>query len=160
MVDEPLVENALSLATPFAAYLAAESAHTSGVLAVVVAGLWFGHRRPGWCRAQTRLQTRAVWRLTDFLLEGFVFLLIGDQLPQVLRGLRSYPARDVVAAAMACVAVVLVLRPVWLLVTSHLPGRLLGRHAAVPAGDAGAQLRRYPRRDQPGDDLRAAAGAG
>jgi len=37
-----------------------------------------------------RLQSRAVWRLIDFLLEGLVFLLIGQQLPVVLSGLERY----------------------------------------------------------------------
>jgi CPA1 family monovalent cation:H+ antiporter len=129
--DDPLVENALSLSTPFAAYLAAEAAHTSGVLAVVVAGLWFGHRAPGVVSGATRLQTRAVWRLTDFLLEGFVFLLIGQQLPDVLRSLRAYPVSQIVGAAVLCVGVVLVIRPLWLIVTSHLPGRMLGRGAPL-----------------------------
>ena len=42
---DPLILNAVSLATPFAAYLPAEEVHVSGVLAVVVAGLLIGHRR-------------------------------------------------------------------------------------------------------------------
>jgi CPA1 family monovalent cation:H+ antiporter len=133
VLDDPLSENAISLMTPFAAYLAAEAAHTSGVLAVVVAGLWFGHRAPVVVSGATRLQVRAVWRLTDFLLEGLVFLLIGQQLPDVVRGLRIYPTHDVVAAALVSVLIVLTIRPVWLLVTSHLPGRLgLGTSLSVP----------------------------
>jgi CPA1 family monovalent cation:H+ antiporter len=119
--------------TPFAAYLAAEAAHTSGVLAVVVAGLWFGHRAPVVVSGAARLQTRAVWRLTDFMLEGFVFLLIGQQLPDVVRGLKIYPAHDIAAAALVSVAVVLTIRPLWLLVTSRLRGRLgLGTTLSVP----------------------------
>ena len=111
VLDDPLLENAISLMTPFAAYLAAEGAHASGVLAVVVAGLWMGHRAPVVVSGATRLQTRAVWRLTDFLLEGFVFLLIGQQLPDVVRGLKVYPAHEVVGASVASVLIVLAIRP-------------------------------------------------
>ena len=132
-LDDPLLENAISLMTPFAAYLAAEGAHTSGVLAVVVAGLWMGHRAPVVVSGATRLQTRAVWRLTDFLLEGFVFLLIGQQLPDVIRGLKVYSAHQVIWASLASVLIVLAIRPLWLLVTSHLPGRFgLGTALSIP----------------------------
>lgn len=114
-LDDPLVENALSLATPFAAYALAQSAGASGVLAVVVAGLWLGHQSPLIESGATRLQTRAVWRLVEFVLEGYVFLLIGQQAPSVLDDLGTYPAATVVGAAGGTVAVVLLVRPLWLL---------------------------------------------
>ncbi|MDP9417581.1 MAG: cation:proton antiporter, partial [Actinomycetota bacterium] len=62
-VDDLLVENTLSIVTPFAAYLAAEHIHASGVLAVVVTGLVLGHLSPTLVSGPSRLQTRAVWRL-------------------------------------------------------------------------------------------------
>jgi CPA1 family monovalent cation:H+ antiporter len=89
---DPLLANAVSLATPFAAYVAGEAAHVSGVLAVVIAGLMASHHSPRDESGASRLQTDAVWRFIDFLLEGLVFLLIGQQLPAVLRGLRDEPA--------------------------------------------------------------------
>ena len=54
---DPLSSNAISLATPFVAYLVAESVHVSGVLAVVVAGLIIGHNNPYWASGASRLQT-------------------------------------------------------------------------------------------------------
>ena len=90
-LHQPLLVNSISLATPFAAYLVGEEIHSSGVLAVVVAGLIVGHDTPRFSSGASRLQTNAVWRLVDFLLEGFVFLLIGQQLPTVVRGLGDYP---------------------------------------------------------------------
>nr|WP_246345182.1 Na+/H+ antiporter [Conexibacter arvalis] len=114
-LDDPLLENALSLATPFAAYALAESVDASGVLAVVIAGLWLGHQSPLIESGASRLQTRAVWRLIEFVLEGYVFLLIGQQLPDVIADLDRYPTSTVVTAAGATVAVVLLVRPLWLL---------------------------------------------
>ncbi|MGZ4607658.1 MAG: Na+/H+ antiporter [Blastococcus sp.] len=121
---DPLSSNAISLATPFLAYLLAEAVHVSGVLAVVVAGLIIGHNSPYWASGASRLQTDAVWRLVDFLLEGFVFLLIGQQLPTVIRGLGSYSVPTVVTASAVTVGVVLLLRPLWLWLTEHLPQAL------------------------------------
>jgi len=130
---DPLASNAVSLATPFAAYLLAEQVHVSGVLAVVIAGLIIGHHNPSWASGATRLQTNAVWRLVDFLLEGFVFLLIGQQLPAVISGLGSYATSTVVLASFVTVGCVLLIRPLWLLLTESLPQSLhtrLGEQAA------------------------------
>jgi NhaP-type Na+/H+ or K+/H+ antiporter len=121
---DPLSSNAISLATPFAAYLLAESLHVSGVLAVVVAGLIIGHHNPYWASGASRLQTAAVWRLVDFLLEGLVFLLIGQQLPTVIRGLHEYSTGTIATAVGITLGVVLLLRPLWLLLTESLPQQL------------------------------------
>lgn len=122
LLRDPLLANTVSLATPFAAYAAGEAAHVSGVLAVVVAGLLASHDAPRGESGASLLQTDAVWRLVDFLLEGLVFLLIGQQLPTVLRGLKDEPAGVTAAAIILTVAVVLVVRPLWLLLTQTLPG--------------------------------------
>lgn len=114
-LDDPLVENALSLATPFAAFALAESVGASGVLAVVIAGLVLGHRSPLLESGASRLQTRAVWRLVEFVLEGYVFLLIGQQFPDVVDDLGTYPLATVLGAAAVTVGAVLLVRPLWLL---------------------------------------------
>jgi CPA1 family monovalent cation:H+ antiporter len=126
-LTDPLSVNAVSLATPFAAYVFGEVLHVSGVLAVVVAGLIIGHQNPRLQTGASRLQTGAVWRLVNYLLEGFVFLLIGQQLPEVVDGLGAYPTRDIVVTAGVTVAVVLLLRPVWLIATQRLPWWLHSR---------------------------------
>jgi monovalent cation/hydrogen antiporter len=122
--SDPLSSNAISLATPFVAYLLGEAVHVSGVLAVVVAGLVIGHHNPSWASGASRLQTNAVWRLVDFLLEGFVFLLIGQQLPAVIDELGRYAPSTIVTAVGVTLGVVLLLRPLWLWLTEHLPQSL------------------------------------
>jgi CPA1 family monovalent cation:H+ antiporter len=121
---DPLSSNAISLATPFVAYLLGEALHVSGVLAVVIAGLVIGHHNPSWASGASRLQTNAVWRLVDFMLEGIVFLLIGQQLPDIIDGLSAYDASTVWTASALTVGVVLLLRPLWLWLTEHLPQSL------------------------------------
>jgi CPA1 family monovalent cation:H+ antiporter len=121
---DPMMANAVSLATPFAAYSLGEQFRVSGVLAVVVAGLIVGHHTPRSASGAGRLQTSAVWRLADFLLEGFVFLLIGQQLPAVVRRLAKYDTATVVTAVAVTAGVVLLLRPLWLVLTQSLPRSL------------------------------------
>jgi Na+/H+ antiporter len=132
---DPLSSNAISLATPFVAYLLAESVHVSGVLAVVVAGLVIAHNSPYWVSGATRLQTDAVWRLVDFLLEGVVFLLIGQQLPAVIRGLDQYATSTVVIASVVTAGSVLLVRPLWLWLTEHAPQALHMRLGGAPIED-------------------------
>ncbi len=123
-LEAPLVENVLSLATPFLAYLPAEAVHGSGVLAVVVAGLVLGHATPTLLSSQSRLQTQPVWRVVTFLLEGGVFLVIGLQLPQIVAGLRGEPAGRLALWSAAVVLAVLVSRPLWVFPSALVP-RLL-----------------------------------
>ncbi|MFI6265073.1 Na+/H+ antiporter [Micromonospora sp. NPDC051006] len=132
---DPLLSNAISLATPFVAYLLGEELHVSGVLAVVIAGLVVGHHTPQLDSGASRLQTSAVWRLVDFLLEGFVFLLIGQQLPEVVRGLRQYDPSTIAIAVAISVGVVLLLRPAWLGLTQSLPRSLHTRLGGISDQD-------------------------
>ncbi len=134
-IDDPIVLNSLSLATPFAAYLIGEELHVSGVLAVVITGLMVGHDTPRAVSGASRLQTAAVWRLVDFLLEGFVFLLIGQQLPAVVRGLKAYPTSTIAIAAATTVGGVLLIRSVWLILTQTLPRALHTRLGGTRATD-------------------------
>jgi CPA1 family monovalent cation:H+ antiporter len=132
LLRDPLRANAVSLATPFAAYLAGEAAHVSGVLAVVIAGLLAGHDSPRGESGASRLQTDAVWHFVEFVLEGVVFLLIGAQLPAVLRGLHAEPASLTASAIVVTLAGVLLVRPIWLFLTQSVPrmtGWRLGHHA-------------------------------
>lgn len=131
-----LTANAISLATPFLVYLAAEKVHASGVLAVVVCGLIVGHHSPRSESGASRLQTRAVWRLVNFLLEGIVFLLIGQQLPAILHGLKGYELSTIITAVTITVVVVLVVRPLWLLLTQALPRPLHTRLGNVSGDEA------------------------
>jgi CPA1 family monovalent cation:H+ antiporter len=110
-----LVENAMSLATPFLAFALAETIEGSGVLAVVVTGLLLGHHRGQGGSGASRLQIAAVWRIVEYLLEGFVFLLIGQQAPHIISHLDTYDAGTVAAATAITVAVVLLVRPLWLM---------------------------------------------
>lgn len=138
-LKDPLIANAVSLAVPFLTYLLAESIHASGVLAVVVAGLVIGHNPGAEETGAARLQTGAVWQLVEFMLEGLVFLLIGQQLPAVLRDLRSEPTAKIVIATVVTVATVLLIRPLWLALTQLVPSWL---HARLGIGSTGRLSKR------------------
>ncbi|MEU9120434.1 Na+/H+ antiporter [Streptomyces sp. NPDC048506] len=118
--ESALLENTLSLLIPFVAYALAEQFHASGVLAVVVVGLYLGHR--SWqVDFETRLQEDAVWKVISFLLESAVFALIGLQLPVVLRGLGEFSTAQALWYAVVVFLVVVVSRFVWVFPATYLP---------------------------------------
>lgn len=139
VLHDSVLENTLVLLVPFVGYAVAEEAHTSGVLGVVVAGLYLGHRSPRRQTAATRLQGTAIWRMIEFLLESAVFALIGLQLPTVLEDLSDRPTGELVTAAAVTLGVVIVARIVWVYPATYLP-RLIPR---VKAHDPNPSWR-YP----------------
>jgi len=71
--------------------------------------------------SRTRLQEGPVWRMIEFLLNGFIFLLIGLQLPEVLRALSGQaPAQLAWYALVVSLAVVLV-RIAWVFPATYIP---------------------------------------
>ncbi|MFC0527036.1 Na+/H+ antiporter [Phytohabitans kaempferiae] len=124
-IKDPLMDTALSLLTPFLIVLPAEVVGASGVVAVVVAGLYLGHRIPKLMSAASRLQTEGFWRIARFLLEGMVFLLVGLQLRDVLRSMKT-PWIEVIEITGAVVGTLIGTRFLWIFLTVYL-ARLIPR---------------------------------
>ncbi|MEV0676775.1 Na+/H+ antiporter [Actinosynnema sp. NPDC050436] len=122
-LHDGVMESALGMLVPFGAYLFAEELHASGVLAVVVAGLYIGHQAPK-SSYYTRLQDTAVWRSVDVLLESFVFALIGLQLKTIVLDVEITSA--LVWGAVAVLVATIAVRFLWMYPAAYLP-RLLSR---------------------------------
>ncbi|NJC74013.1 Na+/H+ antiporter [Planosporangium thailandense] len=115
----PLIDNSVSLLTPWVVYAPAELLHASGVVAVVVAGLYLGHRYPTLVSAASRLQMAAFWRMVTFILEGIVFLLVGLQLRFIVQDLNESVGL-VALATVVTLVVVVVARFVWMYPATYL----------------------------------------
>lgn len=113
LVEDGPVEIAISILTPYAAYLAAEQVHASGVLAVIACGLYLSRRSAHFFSPGVRIQAYAVWEALTFLLNGFVFVLIGLQLPSVLKGMGQMSTASAIGYGLALSALLVVLRMVW-----------------------------------------------
>jgi CPA1 family monovalent cation:H+ antiporter len=86
-IDDGPIEIAVSILVPYAAYLAAEAIHASGV--------------------------QAVWNSLTFILNGFVFVLIGLQLPSVLAGVRELSLGKIILYGAIFSAFLILLRLFW-----------------------------------------------
>jgi len=112
-IDIAPIEIALSLLTPYAAYLAADSIRASGVLAVVACGLYLSRRSSGFFSPGVRLQANAVWESLTFILNGLVFIFLGLQLPYVLEGARDHNLRQLLMYGAFFSAFLILLRLIW-----------------------------------------------
>ena len=117
--DDPATHVVFMLLLPFAAYVLAERVGASGILSAVAAGMM-----QSWLdllprQTNTRLLNRSVWSLLEFAFNGLIFLLLGLQLPDIVKAVAShetslwptllYRCFDVLAIFL----VLLVLRFVW-----------------------------------------------
>ena len=123
-LDDPPVQTLFSLLTPYVAYFSGESLHVSGILAVVIAGIYIGWRAPRILSGRMRLQVYPVWEMVTFILNGILFMLIGLQLPQVMDALAPGTATRVAWLAIVFVATLVLVRFIWVFGATYLP-RLL-----------------------------------
>jgi CPA1 family monovalent cation:H+ antiporter len=112
-IDDGPIEITISIMVPYAAYLAAEFIHASGVLAVVACGLYLGRGSAHFFSPAVRIQANAVWGVFTFILNGFVFVLIGLQLPIVREGIRDHSSASLVLYGGLFSLLVIVLRLLW-----------------------------------------------
>ena len=138
-LDDHLIETAITLALAFGAYVAAETLHLSGILAVVAAGVIVGEVGLGNISPTTRLSLENFWELLSFVFNAFVFLLIGLRI-DIAQMSRHVPA------ILVAVATILAARAVIVYGTSVIQNRISAtrylprsfQHAAYWGGLRGA----------------------
>jgi CPA1 family monovalent cation:H+ antiporter len=123
-LDDPPVQTMFSLLTPYVAYFSGERLHVSGILAVVIAGIYYGWRAPRILSGRMRLQALPVWEMVTFILNGVLFMLIGLQLPQVVRALPPGVVTRVAELAILFFLLIVLVRFAWMFGATYLP-RLL-----------------------------------
>ena len=115
------VNTALTLMTPYLLYLTAEHFHFSGVLAVVSGGLLLSYRSADAFAYNSRLQALNVWSTWVFLLNGVVFILIGLQLPTIIRGLGTYSLLSSIFYGLVISLVAVFIRLIWVFPAAFIP---------------------------------------
>jgi Na+/H+ antiporter len=106
----PSTHTVLTLVAPYSMYLLAEAAHGSGVMAVVSGGLFLSYHSARLFSPTHRQQGLSTWATVGVVLNGAVFLLIGLQLPLILRGLHGYSLWQALGYGLLIAGVVVVTR--------------------------------------------------
>lgn len=119
-VDDPAVQTLLTILIPYAAYLAAEALHVSGVLAVVIAGLLTGGKEVEGLSADGRRHSREVWRMLSWVFNGLVFVVLGLQLRHMLVAVSHHDPAWLAFLALALWVVLSALRMAWVWASAHL----------------------------------------
>jgi Na+/H+ antiporter len=85
-MEETSIFIVLMLLLPFAAYLVAEEIGCSGILAAVATGITMNAMDPfGGGAGVVRRRTYAIWGVMEFAFNGLIFLLLGLQLPAIVK---------------------------------------------------------------------------
>jgi monovalent cation/hydrogen antiporter len=117
----PTTDTTLTFLTPFIAYLSAEALHVSGVLAVVVCGLYISWNSSEVFSQQTRLQANSSWNTAIFILNGIIFILIGLQLPDIINNLQQHSLAEALKYGFIVSAAVIVGRIIWVYPGAYVP---------------------------------------
>jgi Na+/H+ antiporter len=132
-LGDPFIEVITVLTIPYAAYIAAESMHVSGVLAVVASGLVRGRYAPEIVSAEMRIMARSVWNVLVFILNSLIFILIGVQMSDVLDHLNQYSLPHLLMLGTVISLVAILVRFAWVFPVAYLPRWLSGRlHEKAP----------------------------
>lgn len=123
MLEDPTQQVALNLLVPFAAYVIAEEAHGSGILAVVVCALYLADRAADADDVAYRLVGNAFWEIVEILITGVAFGLIGLELAPLLKEVGD-SWRGMVGDAAWVIAAVVLVRLCWLLPAAWISKRV------------------------------------
>jgi monovalent cation/hydrogen antiporter len=112
-LDDAPLEITISLLSGYFAYLPAQAAGVSGVLAAVTIGVYMGWHTPELTAPQTRLQGNAVWEIVFFVLNALPFALVGLQLAALVDELSGYSTATLIGYAAAVAGAVVAARILW-----------------------------------------------
>jgi Na+/H+ antiporter len=122
--DNATNDTTLTFIAPYAAYLTAEQFHASGVLAVVVTGVFLSPRSSEVFNHQARLQAYFVWDTVMFILNGLIFILIGLQLPHIVSNVGPGSLGPMLKYGAIISITTIILRIIWVFPAAMIP-RLL-----------------------------------
>ncbi len=126
----------ISLLTPFASYLGAEHLGASGVLSVLATGMYTSRTVPGIIGPRTRMLFLSTWTVVTFMLESLVFILVGLELPFILRALQHLPLALLLRESAIVSLCVVLVRLAWVMPSTYFFRRLgqwiRGVHEPLP----------------------------
>jgi CPA1 family monovalent cation:H+ antiporter len=128
----PAVETVMTFITAYAAFIAAEKLHVSGVLSVVAAGLLMGNRQSRIHSSKMRLQAIAVWEFAIVLLDGLIFILIGLQLPLIMAGIREFSGAELATYGLVISIVAVLIRMAYIYIADFVSARIRRRLGVPP----------------------------
>ncbi|MFC5069723.1 cation:proton antiporter [Flaviflagellibacter deserti] len=114
----------LQFSTTFAVWLIAERLHLSAILAVVAYAMTLAHTAPRLARTRDRILAYSVWDAAVFILNVLAFMLMGLQARTIFERLPHSEFWNAVGFALLILAVIIIVRLVWVLTIRWLVARI------------------------------------
>lgn len=108
--DDAIIIISFMLLMPFVTYQIAEELNVSGVIAVVMLGLGISHFSNKILPTNLLHQSKSIWEMIIFLLNGLIFILIGLQFPYILENIDKTLVLPYIGYAFLITIVVLIIR--------------------------------------------------
>jgi CPA1 family monovalent cation:H+ antiporter len=112
-LSDELIAVSLSLVTPFALYVSADTLGASGVLAALSGGIYLSRKSWQIFDADSRIAAGSVWNLLFFVFNGAAFVLIGLQLRAIVHALPEYSLPTLIGWGLAVWLLLVVVRFAW-----------------------------------------------
>ncbi|WP_026629848.1 Na+/H+ antiporter [Dyadobacter alkalitolerans] len=121
MPTSPAIDATLTVMTPYILFLSAEHFHFSGVMAVVSGGLFMSFRAHEMFKTgRTRVNMTGVWHTLIFVLNTLVFILIGLNLPEIVRGLGDVSMAEAIKYGIFISFIAVGIRLLWVFSSVHI----------------------------------------
>jgi monovalent cation/hydrogen antiporter len=131
-LNDPQIELAIALLTPYVAFWPLQALGGSGVLAAVVAGLYVSANGAASISPATRLQGYFFWRLVVYITEGSIFVITGLQARPVLEALHKNSWQTLLVPTALVILAVVMVRLIWVIVLTRFPRDLIRKKQGKP----------------------------
>ena len=118
-IRQPSVEILSTFLMPYLAYLLAESVHASGVLSVVIMGLYIAWHAPTIFRSDFRIPATSIWKMVVFVFNALVFLLIGIKVPSLFTNFSEQELWSLSYDAIVLTMVAIIIRMIWVFLFAY-----------------------------------------
>ncbi|MBV9575610.1 MAG: sodium:proton antiporter, partial [Gammaproteobacteria bacterium] len=114
-------ETTFTFLSAFITFLLSEYLGVSAIIATVVCGIYCGIRFPEIASHLTRINAKASWNTLLFIINGFVFTLMGLELPIILNNLKTGSISHFILYGLVISVVVILARLLWIYPMAYLP---------------------------------------
>lgn len=120
-IKDPIIHITVSLLTPFLAYLPAEQLGGCGVISTAVTGIIIGNFYAEKFTYQFRLLSMSVWPTISYVIQNFLFLLVGINIDTIYKAISVIPMNDLVKFTTIVVLGVIIGRFIWVYPQAYIP---------------------------------------
>lgn len=120
-LSDPKSQSLFSLMIAYISYIIADWIGVSAIICVVAAGIYTSRNFPLLVPPESRHKTHTIWEVYIFSLNALVFILIGLQLPAVIKGLNQFSIQELVLYIVAINLVIILSRFVWVYPAAYIP---------------------------------------